>query len=309
MLRIRMVEERIALEYPKGEIRCPTHLSIGQELLPALFKFSSEVNDYAVSTHRSHAHYLAKGGNLEAFVAELYGKASGCSNGNGGSMHLLDLSVNFMGSTAIVGNSIPIGVGLAQAAKLKKDGRVSFIFLGEGAAEEGIFYESINYCAVQKIPAIFLCENNGYSVYADLTPRQPPKRKLTSMVEEIGVKSLWIDSTQPITALEKLRDSINEARSKQSPLFVEINTFRFLEHCGPNNDDHLNYREPKYVSESILNDPLTKIAVTLRLKNVGFENWFKQKSKELSIEIDQAFFHAQQADFPEYSSLATLVYK
>jgi pyruvate dehydrogenase E1 component alpha subunit len=304
-----MVEERIALEYPKGEIRCPTHLSVGQELLPALFKLSSEKNDYAVSTHRSHAHYLAKGGSLDALIAELYGKESGCSAGNGGSMHLIDLRVNFMGSTAIVGNTIPIGVGLAQASKLNGDKRISFIFLGEGAAEEGVFYESINYCAVQKLPAVFLCENNGYSVYADLEARQPVGRKLTRMVNEIGVESIWIDSTDPLSALEKLRSAIKKARSTGSPLFVEIDTFRFLEHCGPNSDDHLNYRDQNYIAESILSDPLEKIASLLRDTLLDFPQWKTNKALEISSQIDFAFSEAKKAKFPEYANLEEMVYE
>ena len=140
MLRIRLIEEAIANEYPKGEMRCPVHLSVGQELLPSLVSLVVSNKDLAVSTHRSHAHYLAKGGSLPKFISELFGKATGCSKGRGGSMHLIDLDVNFMGSTAIVGNSIPVGVGLGYGAKLRGDGAVVLIYIGDGAVEEGSFY-------------------------------------------------------------------------------------------------------------------------------------------------------------------------
>ena len=165
MYRIRSVEEEISKRYSEGKMRCPTHLSIGQEAVPAAFSQIVSKKDYTVSSHRGHAHYLAKGGNLNSMIAEIYGKRSGCSNGKGGSMHLMDLSVNFMGTTAIVGNSIPIGVGLGLSAKTKKTKQISFIFFGDGAVEEGVFYESINFAATKKLPTIFVCENNLYSVY------------------------------------------------------------------------------------------------------------------------------------------------
>ena len=133
MYRIRAIEEAIARHYPEGKMRCPVHLSIGQESIPAIFSQIIRPTDFAVSTHRGHAHYLAKGGNLNAMIAEIYGKATGCAKGKGGSMHLIDLSVNFMGTSAIVGNSIPVGVGLALSAQLKKTDQISCVFLGDGA--------------------------------------------------------------------------------------------------------------------------------------------------------------------------------
>ena len=135
MHRIRAVEEEIARRYPEGQMRCPVHLSIGQEAIPAAFAECIKKNDFAISAHRGHAHYLAKGGDLNAMIAEIYGKASGCSKGKGGSMHLIDLKVNFMGTSPIVGNSIPIGVGLALSSKLKGTDQISCVFLGYGAIE------------------------------------------------------------------------------------------------------------------------------------------------------------------------------
>ena len=184
MYRIRAVEERIAKEYPNGEMRCPVHLSIGQEAVSAIHQLLAKQSDFAVSTHRGHAHYLSKGGDLKAMIAEIYGKKTGCSNGKGGSMHLIDLSVNFMGTSAIVGNSIPVGVGLGFAAKLSGLGNISYIFLGDGAVEEGLFYESVNFAATKKLPVIFICENNLYSVYSPLKVRQPEGRKIFQMVED-----------------------------------------------------------------------------------------------------------------------------
>ena len=153
--KIRRTEENITREYHLGEMRCPVHLSIGQESVSAAFSLTQELSDIAFSTHRAHAHYLAKGGNLNKMIAEIYGKVTGCSRGRGGSMHLVDKEVGFIGSSAIVGNSIPIGVGYSLAKKLKNDNSVTYIFLGDGAVEEGSFYESVNFAVLKNLKIIF----------------------------------------------------------------------------------------------------------------------------------------------------------
>ena len=149
MKRIRKVEEGIAARYPEGKMRCPTHLSVGQEAVPAAIALTLNHSDFAIGTHRGHGHYLGKGGNLGSMIAEIYGKVTGCSHGRGGSMHLIDMKVGFMGTTAIVGNSIPIGVGLGLSIQLHGTDQLSCIFLGDGAVEEGVFYESANFAAVR----------------------------------------------------------------------------------------------------------------------------------------------------------------
>ena len=180
MRRIREVELRIAKEYPKQQIRCPVHLSVGQAAPSAALSLVVKKKDYLVSTHRGHAHYLAKGGDLNAMICELYGKGTGCSKGKGGSMHLIDTSVNFKGTSAIVGNSIPTGTGLALASKLNESGQVSIINFGDGAIEEGAFYESLNFACTKQLPAVYICENNFYSVYSPLNVRQPEGRIISA---------------------------------------------------------------------------------------------------------------------------------
>ena len=189
MVLIRTVEETIAEKYDQQNMRCPTHLSTGQEAVSAAVGMALQKKDLVVSTHRSHGHYLGKGGNIPRMIAEIYGKEGGCSKGKGGSMHLIDLSVGFMGSTAIVGNSIPIGAGLGLAMQLDKSNNISCIFIGDGAIEEGVFAETVNFCAQRDLPVLFLCENNFYSVYSPLTVRQPKNRPIHKMVEAMGIKS------------------------------------------------------------------------------------------------------------------------
>ena len=299
MFRIRLVEEAIAREYPKGEMRCPVHLSIGQELLPSLVSFATSNNDLAVSTHRSHAHYLAKGGSLQKFIAELFGKSTGCSKGRGGSMHLIDLDVNFMGSTAIVGNSIPIGVGLGYGAKLKGEKAVVLIYLGDGAVEEGAFYESVNFAAVRKIPAVFLCENNDFSVYSHISERQPMGRKIHGMVEGLGIKSKYLDSSNPEESLAELRSVIETTRSTQTPSFIEIDTFRFLEHCGPAEDDHLGYRESAYIVDAKKKDPLARMSLELAGLINDWNKTVAEMAEAIEEEIEAAFNFARNSAYPD----------
>src|SRR3990167_1175311 len=172
-VRIRMVEEKIAACYSQAKMRCPTHLSIGQEAVAVMICENLLPTDLAVSTHRAHANYLAKGGSLQKLIAELYGKATGCTRGRGGSMNLSDLSVGFVASTAIVANTVPVGVGLAFSQQMKNNGALTCIFLGDAAVEEGAVYEALNFAVLKKLPVIFACENNRYSVNTPLVLRQP----------------------------------------------------------------------------------------------------------------------------------------
>ena len=245
-LLIRSVEQIISENYHKGYIRCPTHLSIGQELVPSILSCFNNSKDLAVSTHRSHAHYLGKGGKLIKLFDELHGLNSGCSGGKGGSMHLIDEEAGFVGSTAIVGNTIPIGVGLAEAQKISNENCITYIFLGDGATEEGVFYESLNYASVRKLPCIFIIENNEYSVYTSLKNRQgviPIGKKC----EAFNLNYHKVEDHNFHYLYEKWREILQSCRSGDGPSVIEVLTHRYLEHCGPNKDDDLCYRPKKFL--------------------------------------------------------------
>ena len=228
-LLIRLLEEQIIERYEEGNMRCPTHLSIGQEAVAAAFSQIVNKKDFAISTHRAHAHYIAKGGSINSLVAELYGKKTGCSGGKGGSMHLVDLNVNFMGSSSILANNIPIGVGLGLAINVKKKNSISYIFLGDGATEQGVFYESLNFAAVKKIPAIFICENNSYSVYSKLDVRQPKKRQISLLAKSIGLKSYKSNGKNIFEILSKLSSAKNYVNLTRNPCFIEVDTYRWFD--------------------------------------------------------------------------------
>ena len=295
MYRIRSVEEEISKRYSEKKMRCPTHLSVGQEAVPAAFSKIVLKSDFAVSSHRGHAHYLAKGGDLKSMIAEIYGKETCCSKGKGGSMHLNDLSVNFMGTSAIVGNSIPIGVGLGLSAKIKKTKQISFVFFGDSAVEEGVFFESINFATIKRLPVVFICENNFYSVYSPLSVRQPAKRSITKMVKSIGPKVLKCDGNDVIKIYKTLNKAVTETRKGNGPYFLEYFTYRWLEHCGPNFDNHIGYRTENEFKKWKKKDPIK------RLLNKIDNNSIKQTSNipnQVRNEIINAFRFAEKSKFP-----------
>jgi len=306
--KIRIVEERIAAEYSKGEMRCPVHLSIGQEVVSAAVGMAQETSDTAVSSHRAHAHYLAKGGDLYRMIAEIFGRVTGCCKGRGGSMHLVDLSVGFLGSSAIVGNSIPVGVGAGFTHKLDKSGQLAFTFFGDGATEEGAFYESANFAVVNRIPVVFLCENNLYSVYTDLTPRQPASRKIHEMVAAMGLKSFEINSLDPIVCLEETLAHVSWARENQIPIFLEYKTYRWLEHCGPNDDDGLQYRPNGELQTWKLQDPLTALRESLVANRTVSVSELDAIDYDITTEVNLVFEKVRTDPFPTLSESMQDVY-
>ena len=294
--KIRHVETEISRQYQSGEMRCPVHLSVGQELPSAIISLFQKRHDYAVSTHRAHAHFMAKGGDTFAMMAEIFGKSTGCSKGRGGSMHLSDPKVNFVGSSAIVGNSIPIGVGIAYGINIRKESSRSYVFLGDGATEEGVFYESVNFAVLHNLPVIFVCENNFYSVYTGLEPRQPKGRRIHEIVRAMGMSSVYI----PFGDLDKALNSIQESllQKVKGPLFIEIDTYRWLEHCGPNDDDHLDYRPEQEKENYLKYDVLEDLTQRVLQLDISAARELEKIRTEITNETSDAFDFARNSPFP-----------
>jgi len=292
MLRIRLVEESIANKYSEQKMRCPTHLSIGQEAIAVGVCVNLTSQDQVLSTHRAHAHYLAKGGCLNSMMAEIYGKASGCSKGMGGSMHLIDTSVGFMGSTAIVANTIPVAVGLALEKKLTRKKSIACVFFGDGATEEGAFYESVNFAIIHSLPILFICENNLYSVYSGLEVRQPVDRKIYKMVRAMGISAQHGNGNDVEEVARKVKHAKTMILKSGGPQFLEFDTYRWREHCGPNFDNNIGYREESEFLKWKKKDPL---------KNFYSENsqkYIDRKIDTISQEIDDAHQFADDSKFP-----------
>jgi TPP-dependent pyruvate/acetoin dehydrogenase alpha subunit len=308
MKRIRFVEEEIARRYPEGAMRCPTHLSVGQEGVAAAVGLALDRADLAVSGHRAHAHYLAKGGNLRAMLAEIYGKATGCSKGKGGSMHLIDESVGFMGSTAIVGGTVPIGVGLAYGIKLERSRKVSCVFHGDAVVETGVFFESMNFAVLKTLPILFVCENNLYSVYSPLSVRQPAGRGIATMVSGLGVKVDSGDGNDVFDAYEKVCRAMSEIRAGGGPRFLEFSTYRWLEHCGPNYDNHIGYRTEAEYLEWRAKEPIVRLEKKILADGLITTEQIAAMDAEVLAEIEDAFAHAEAAPMPEPQSAYTDLY-
>ena len=302
LYKIRETELRIVKEYPNQEIRCPVHLSIGQEAPSAAVNIFLKKSDFAISYHRAHAHYIAKDGDLKKMIAEMYGKESGCSSGAGGSMHLIDLKKNFLGSTAIVSSSIPVGVGYAYSLKYyNKNSRIC-IYIGDASCEEGVFFESLNFVVLKKLPVLFFCENNKYSVYSNLEQRQPKNRKLYKLAKSFGIKSFHLNSKDPV----KFCSNLKKIMRINKPLFIEVDTYRYYEHCGPNKDDDLNYRPKKEVEFWTKRDPVD-LTEKFLLKNkvLDKEDLLKIKEK-ISKQISDAFNFAKKSKKPSYKKYLEL---
>lgn len=308
MLRIRMVEEKIADLYPEWEMRCPTHLCIGQEAVAAGVCANLLKEDYVLSTHRSHGHYLAKGGNLDAMIAEIYGKESGCSNGKGGSMHLVDRSAGFLGATPIVGSSIPIAVGAAFGAMMKDESRIAVAFFGDGATETGVFHESLNFAKLKNVPVVFVCENNLYSVYSPLFVRQPEGREIFRLAEAHGVESFQANGNDVLRVDELAGYAVQKAKQGGGPTFLEFKTYRWREHCGPFYDNDIGYRTEAEFEEWRDRCPIEKLKNELLQAKMMFPQDIEKMTEKINDEIEKAVISAKVSPFPEKNLLLKHIY-
>ena len=302
MHRIRMVEESIANRYAAQEMRCPVHLSIGQEAVAVGVCETLQSNDLIFSGHRNHAHYLAKGGDLNSMLAEIYGKSSGCCGGKGGSMHLTDPKCGFVAATPIVGSTVPIAAGAALALQRESSRRVVVIFLGDGAMETGVVHESLNFASLKNLPIIFVCENNFYSVYSPLSVRQPKNNSLSLLAEAHNVKSFFADGNNVEEVFNTTKKCLRYLKENCSPVFLELPTYRFREHCGPNFDNNIGYRTKEEFNFWLNKDPLNHIKYGID------EDTIKSISEELNIEIQKSFIFAKNSNPPEINFRSKRVY-
>jgi TPP-dependent pyruvate/acetoin dehydrogenase alpha subunit len=291
MRRIRTTEERLATRYSEQEIRCPMHLCIGQEAIAVGVSKHLTSEDGVFSNHRAHGHYLAKGGSLRTMLAELYGRETGCCGGRGGSMHLIDLDAGFMGATPIVGGTIPLTVGLAWSFKLRAEPRISVCFFGDGAFEEGVMHESMNFAALHKLPVLFICENNDFSVYTRLQDRQP-RRDIWQVAAAQGLTAHAGDGNDVLAVDRMAGEAIARLRRGDGPQFLEFRTYRWLEHCGPNYDNDLGYRTMEEVRAGEADCPLKRISVYLD------EASMKRIDSEIEEEVTAAFEWARSSPMP-----------
>lgn len=303
LYRIRRVEERIAEVYPSDKIKSPVHLSIGQEAVSVGVCEALRPQDVIFGTYRSHAAFLAKGGDLKSMIAELYGRATGVAKGKGGSMHLIDLNAGVMGTSAVVGTTIPNAVGYAYAMKYRRENRVVVSFMGDGGVDEGVFHESLNFAALKRLPIIFICENNQYAIHTHQRLRHPALN-ICDRAGVYGIPTERIEDNDTLRIYEVIKRTVDSIESGQEgPFFFECMTYRWKEHVGPNEDYHLGYRSKEEAQPWIENDQILKLGALLKPEKRS------EIEAEVNMEIEEAFSHAEASPFPEEAELFADVFK
>ncbi len=303
MLLIRRTEETVAELIVANEVRCPCHLSVGQEAVAVGVAHHLRTTDRSFGTHRSHSHYLALGGSVEALLAEILGRSTGCSHGRGGSMHIRAPEVGFFGSMPIVGGTIPLAVGAGFAAKLDGGDDISVAFFGDGACEEGIFHESLNLAASMQIPILFVVENNLFSSHLDLHFRQPSNAQARFAAAN-SVPYRIIDGNDVVTVSDATSELISVCRRQKKPALLEAVTYRWYGHVGPNSDFDVGVRRsrPELVAWK-RRDPVRRLEEALaqsrNMKDEALEKIRDRVADRVRVALDAA----RAAPFPELDSL------
>ena len=293
-LRIRMVEEKIIELYPSDQIQSPVHLSIGQEAVAAGVCAQLLPTDWVFINYRGHAFYLAKGGPLPEFFAELMGRSGGLSKGKAGSMHLADPEHGIIGASAVVASTISHAVGAALASKIKGEAKKVFVAnFGDGAMEQGVFFEALNFASLHKVPILFLCEDNGLAVHTSINERQA--FNLEKLLESFHIPFFELEEGyDPERVQEIAKQAIDIVRNEQVPAFLKIQTARYREHVGPGEDFQAGYRAEELIDIWKSKDPLLKST-----------SEFDDFRTQISIEIDAALRFAYSSPLPTISDLLT----
>ena len=308
MWLIRLAEEQIAEWVIQGQVHCPCHLSIGQEAVATGVAASLRASDRLFGNHRSHAHYLAARGELYGLLAEVLGRAHGCSHGMGGSMHLQSLAHGFLGSVPIVAGTIPIAVGAALAAKMDGGTDVAVAFFGDGACEEGVLHESLNLAAVYALPVLFVCENNQYSSHLDIALRQPSDR-LTRYAEAHRVRAQIVDGNDVTAVARTTAELVAAARSNSEPVFLEAVTYRWRGHVGPKEDLDVGVRRSMtHLAAWKRRDPVRRLEEALLGAGHVTAAELAALRASVATEVRETAVRALEAPWPPQSALLDLVY-
>ena len=308
MLRIRLVEETLAELYKVQEMRTPTHFSIGQEAVAVGVCAALTQQDVVYSGHRSHAHFLAKGGSLDGLVNELYGREAGTARGRGGSVHLTQRDWGFIASSAILGQTIAAAVGSALALSMDSLPNVAVSFFGDGAVDEGVFTESLNFASLHGLSVIFICENNLYSTQTPAEFRRPKDVLITERAEIFGVRSVQVDGNNVVAVYEAATEARSLCMAGRGPVFIECLTYRWREHVGPYEDYELGYRTKKELDSWKKRDPIRALGDSLIAAGTSSQEQVNGWTTAIKEEIDAAVGRARSNPFPAPSSLYDNVY-
>jgi len=311
MLRIRLSEESLVDPILRGDVCTPCHLYSGEEAIATGVCTALSKDDYIFGNHRSHGHYLAKGGSLKAMMAEIYCKETGCSRGRGGSMHLIDPDVGMMGSAPIVAGTISLSVGAALAASIRKDNRVAVSFFGDGATGEGVLYESINFAALKKLPVIFACENNLYATHMPIRECRV-NQPISRIAEPFGIEIHSVDGNDVLQVYEASRQAVETCRRGNGPVFIEFMTYRFRGHVGPDDNIqgcHTDIRPHKELNEWLQRDPIRLFEAYLLDNQLLDAPSLDNIRGEAEQEVEAALDFAKHSARPKDEELSAYVYR
>lgn len=304
MFLIRRFEEKCAEMYARGKITGFTHLYIGEEAVAVGTISVLHERDYVVSTYRDHGHCLAKGADPKVVMAELFGRSTGISKGKGGSMHLFDNQLRFLGGYAIVAGGLPITVGVGMAIQYQEEDCVVATFFGDGATNAGAFHESLNVASAWKLPIIFICENNFFAIGTSLE-RVAPSKELYKRVKAYNIPTERVDGMDVLAVREATDRAVERAREGEGPSFIEAVTYRYRGHSMSDPDDYRTKREGKIWKER---DPIIKLAKHLRDKAIVSPDELKELQDEINVKVDESIKFADESPWPESEELMKDIY-
>ncbi|MFW9929716.1 MAG: thiamine pyrophosphate-dependent dehydrogenase E1 component subunit alpha [Candidatus Thorarchaeota archaeon] len=307
MVVIRLFEEHIREALFRNEIKTPCHLYLGEEAVAAGVCVNLTEQDYIFSNHRSHGHYIAKGGDLNKLMAEIYGRETGCSRGRGGSMHVSAPEVSLLGTAAMVSAGIPMGVGAALGCKLQNNGKISVPFFGDGATEEGVFHESLLFSSFHKLPILFIIENNLISTHLPLVDRQN-STNLGRFANSYNIPVMEVDGNDAFSVYTASKKAIEYIRAGNGPYVLECKVNRWIGHVGPNWDYNIGFRTKELVDSYLKNDPIKKIEEFAIQNNIMTKNDIDKIHSDTKERVESAYKFALQSDYPNPNELEKYVF-
>ena len=311
MVRIRLCEESFIEPILNREVRCPCHLYSGEEAIAAGICASLKETDYIFGNHRSHGHFLAKGGSMKELVAEIFGRETGCSRGRGGSMHIIAPSIGMLGAAPIVSGTISLSMGAALASVIKGENRVSIAFFGDGATGEGVLYESLNFAALRKLPMIFACENNYYATHMPVQECRV-ENNIYKIAEPFCIEACEVDGNDAVKVYEVTNKAVEKCRKGNGPVFLEFLTYRFRGHVGPDDNvqgTHQDIRPKQEIEAWLQKDPIKKFEEYLLNHTLLDENAMKIIRMEAEKEVKEAHAFAKESPYPSARELKYYVYR
>jgi TPP-dependent pyruvate/acetoin dehydrogenase alpha subunit len=307
MKLIRKAEEILGDNVKNGKIKCPCHLSIGQEAIPVGIAQFLNNNDFVFGNHRSHGHYLSMTDDVHKLFAETLGKETGSSKGMGGSMHVIAAKEGFHGSVPIVSATIPVSVGAGLTAKLKKLDAVSVSYFGDGTTEEGTFHESLNLASFYKLPVLFVCENNLFSSHMHIKERQP-FNSVARFAEVNGIPNETIDGNDITKVFKTAEKAINRLRNGDGPFFIEAVTYRWRGHVGHDENIDVGLRRKDDLKIWKKRDPIGRLESALLKENKITTDEIISINEKIDLITSEAWTRAENDSYPDQNQLLNTVY-